>query len=341
MSRHAADPSAFPRRVALRMVLVLLMLGAVAPPQGLALLLDSGDGTGNTSAPPGVPGWDNVGKRLGGPTVVYVGNRWVLTAGHVGAGIVVFDGERYDPVPGTLHKLTNPDGVAADLLLFRLASAPDLPPLRLADQTPRIGQKTVMVGTGASRGQSITIDSPELGLVDGFLWKPDNTKRWGTNLVSSRRTTVGHSASGDYTRAIPLSFDRIDDPLGTHHEATAGKGDSGGALFALADALRPEEGWVLAGILFSVGTTPHQPPRSSLYGALTYAADIATYRDQIMDIVYPGCESTDEEGVLDCDARGHVTDDRDETELTRVSVGLLALLGTIGCWRVFALWRAR
>jgi hypothetical protein len=52
-------------------------------PASRAVLISSDDGTGNTTAPASDPGWSNVGDR-GGLSAVYVGNGWVLSAGHVG-----------------------------------------------------------------------------------------------------------------------------------------------------------------------------------------------------------------------------------------------------------------
>ena len=49
------------------------------------MIIASGDGTGNTTAPADDPGFANVGNR-GGLTGVYLGRRWVLTANHVGEG---------------------------------------------------------------------------------------------------------------------------------------------------------------------------------------------------------------------------------------------------------------
>ncbi len=43
-----------------------------------AVIIASGNGTGNISAPPDDPGWDNV-VNLTGLTGVYLGNGWVLT----------------------------------------------------------------------------------------------------------------------------------------------------------------------------------------------------------------------------------------------------------------------
>ena len=65
-----------------------------------AVLIETGDGTGNVTAPPDDPGWAHLGTR-GIATVVYIGRRWVLTANHVGVGDVVLEGQTYSPVPGS------------------------------------------------------------------------------------------------------------------------------------------------------------------------------------------------------------------------------------------------
>jgi len=59
----------------------------------------SGDGTQNTTAPLDDPGWANLGIR-GGISAVYLGNRRVVTAAHVGIGSVTFRGVLYDAIPG-------------------------------------------------------------------------------------------------------------------------------------------------------------------------------------------------------------------------------------------------
>jgi len=73
-----------------------------------AVIIETGDGTGNVTAPPDDPGWANLGTR-NGTTVVYIGRRWVLTANHVGVGDVVFEGQTYSPVPGSKIQFENPD----------------------------------------------------------------------------------------------------------------------------------------------------------------------------------------------------------------------------------------
>ncbi|MDG2049509.1 MAG: hypothetical protein P8M78_05055 [Myxococcota bacterium] len=251
------------------------------------LIIDAGDGSGNTMPPDPDWGWANVGTRSGGTcSVVYLGNRWVITAAHVGAGITEFDGVQYQPVAHSPMHLKNPDGSKADLVLFRLSTDPPLPKLTLGARSPRPGQAVTLVGLGSARGGAITIDS-EAGLIDGFMWATPGTRRWGSNQVAG---PVGPVQHGDaYTLAFPMIFEAIGTPGSTDQEAAAAHGDSGGAVFALADALQPEKGYALVGIIFSVSNRPGAPPRSSLYGSATFAADIALYRDQILDITHLDC----------------------------------------------------
>ena len=72
-----------------------------------AVVIASGDGTGNTTAPPDDPGFSNVGI-VGSGTAVYLGFGWVLTATHVGAGSTLFNNAWYNEVPGSAVQLANP-----------------------------------------------------------------------------------------------------------------------------------------------------------------------------------------------------------------------------------------
>ena len=82
--------------------MLLLLLGAN---HSAAVIIVTGDGTGNTTAPSDDPGFDNVGS-VNGLSGVYLGNGWVLTAGHVGSGPMVFGGVTYSPGPGSFQKLS-------------------------------------------------------------------------------------------------------------------------------------------------------------------------------------------------------------------------------------------
>ena len=90
--------------------LLRLCLLLTAPLSASAVVHTTGDGSGNTTPPPDDPGFANVGSTLdpSGLSGVYLGNRWVLTAGHVGEPSFVFDGVTYAPVPGSRQVIDYP-----------------------------------------------------------------------------------------------------------------------------------------------------------------------------------------------------------------------------------------
>ncbi len=85
------------------------------------------------------PGWAHVGSR-GGLGAIYLGNGWVLTARHVGIGEVDFGGVTYPPVEGSMVQLEafGRPAAKADLVLFQIDPAPDLPVLRLRERSPSV-----------------------------------------------------------------------------------------------------------------------------------------------------------------------------------------------------------
>ena len=105
------------------------LLLCLAPLPGLGVLIDSGDGRGNTSAPADDPGWERLATRAPCPpncglTYFYLGQGWVITARHVGARDALFeDGRVYAVVPNSAHEI---GGGGVDLMLFRIRGGPDL-----------------------------------------------------------------------------------------------------------------------------------------------------------------------------------------------------------------------
>jgi trypsin-like peptidase len=259
----------------------LLLSLALAPP-AFAVLIDSGDGTGNTSAPSPDPGWDHVGI-CNGLTGVYLGDGWVLTANHVGACDPSFIGVTYPSIPGTAVRLHNQDSTLADLLLFRVAQPyPPLAALVIADATPPDGTPLVMIGRGRNRGAPTTWDPPGPGpTIDGYLWGPGVAMRWGTNFVE----TVPELPSFEDAFVTRL-FSTVFDASGPGHsldEAQAASGDSGGAVFASTGG----SGYELAGILIGIAMYQGQPAETALYGNDTVAADLSQYRDEIVALPEP------------------------------------------------------
>ena len=271
----------------LALLLSALLLGNV-PAQ--AVILAAGDGTQNTTAPPPLddPGWANLGIR-GGLSAVYLGNRWVVTADHVGIGSVTFGGVSYDAIPGTTVSFTTAPGQLADLIVFKLRADPGLPALAIASAPPPIGKAVVMIGKGRNRGQ--------WNGTDGWLWGAGTAMRWGTNLVGSApaNVTIGSKVS----RAFATDFTSSPPPQVTANEAQAAEGDSGGGLF-----FKPLNGsnWELGGLLFAI-LTRDNPPTSAYYGDLTYAVDLSFYRSAILAVTTrPACSDgieDDGDGLTD------------------------------------------
>ena len=237
-----------------------------------AVLIDSGDGTGNTTAPFPDPGWNNVGERSLW-SAVYLGDGWVLTAYHVGAGPVILDGITYPHLPSLVTRIENGDGSFADLLVFGLEPPhPPLPDLILSSTAPAVGESAILIGNGVDRGAATSWQPtpPSPPTLEGYQWGPIHSMRWGTNEISDPPMSPVFD-----TTSIAAEFDEGATP----HESQAVNGDSGGALF-VEDA----GSWELAGMLFAIDTYVGQPPATSLYGNRTFSVDIAHYRDAILDV---------------------------------------------------------
>ena len=257
----------------LRSILLALAICAFGAAPSRAVLIATGDGTGNVTAPADDPGFVNVGTRTTGLTVLYVGYGWVLTANHVGAGDVILAGQTYKAVPNSAVRLFNQDGTKADLLLFKLASWPPVPNLVIASQTPGVGTVATLIGNGADRGEAIVWNG-----IAGFSWGTTNTIRWGTAPVAEQPLNL--ALAGSVTRAFTTIFIKG----ARSFAAQAAVGDSGGAAFVKVNGV-----WELAGVMVAIDTYDGQPASTSLYGNHTFAADLPTYRAQIVSTITPSC----------------------------------------------------
>ncbi len=245
-----------------------------------AVIIDSLDGAGNTSAPlPDDPGWRNVGV-VNGLTGVYLGGRFVLTAAHVGWGDVVLDGTTYTYVPGTAVQIDNSENPGpvtyADLLMFQIYPEPPLPALSIASSPPDLESppQWTLIGRGLNRGPATSWPTPT-GPYHGYEWGTGVAMRWGTNFPNDV-FFVEPEQTGLTTMAIETVFDQGV----SADEAQAAAGDSGGAAFALNGTQ-----WELAGILFAIQGYLGQPGNLALYGNTTYAADLSFYRTKILGVM--------------------------------------------------------
>jgi hypothetical protein len=287
-----------------------LALACLAAPDARALIFAGAETEPTEAVPPDFPYWEHVTqRRYEGPTVIYLGAGWALTARHVGPGEIFLGGEVIAPEPRARHTVLNVDGSIADALLFELdreAALPDLPlvPIDLplvpiAKSPPTPGEEVMLIGFGRVREKSVEwIEAPPgdgdtVGI--GFQWSTHGRKRWGTNRVLHSGEWL---AQGSWlTRALVFRFDDRSEPDSTPYEAHAALGDSGGAVF-----VRREHGWELAGLMVSITGSALAPPHTSRIGDLTYAADLSSYRSEILRWARPACaneEDDDGDGRID------------------------------------------
>jgi hypothetical protein len=237
--RTALSPSAWHRRIGSPLLIAAVALLAVARLHAVEVTTSSGTSF-NTIAPNsakipnwttgwarcGLTAWSYVGK-VNDASGVYLGNGWAITAAHVGNGDLILGSNTYSLIRGTDHQLVNSDGSSADLVVFKLAQAPNLPALTILPTDPipfsasQPGDKAAMIGYGGGQGET-----------------------WGYNTVTAVNSLaqVGTNTSNDLETA-----------LGT---VTAGAssitnkaffvgGDSGGGDFIFNTSTQT---WMLAGL---------------------------------------------------------------------------------------------
>ena len=270
--------------------------------------------TENTTRPPDDPGWDNVAV-IRGSTGIYLGNLWVMTADHVGVGSVNFPEKGlFSADSDSLVRLKNPrrSGLSndTDIILFQLTEDPGLPPLLISQISPPVGTEAIVVGYGKDRMDEVThwnsrweeTDPPSR--YSGFQTQGSNSLRWGTNLIEDDELFGRREFDDDITKVVQTNGDVIslitefdysegnsdrtvvsDGDFISNFESQAVVNDSGGPLF-----VKNNDVWELAGMAVAVEGYPRHPNiiRNAVFGSITYHADLATYRDQIVEVVVPG-----------------------------------------------------
>jgi hypothetical protein len=234
---------AFPSNFSACLLAFLLSCATFAVPgKALAVLISTGDGTGNTALPLDQPGLANVGT-IGVLSGVYVRNGWVITTHHVGEGPLLLGGVTYQPVPDSLVRFQNADGTLADLITFKIDALPPLPDLAMGDQPLLLGDLVTMIGIGRDRGLATNWNG-----LDGWDWERTQSLRWGTNRVSFTDATILDTVS------FRIDFDLLALPDPDEHEADLLLGDSGGGAFVGKDSNER-----LVGILLARSVSPNQP----------------------------------------------------------------------------------
>ena len=202
--------------------------------QARAIVFSSQGNDANLSSPAGLNlPWDNVVQMQSptGPigTGVYLGNRYVLTAGHVGPLTSV-------KVGFVNYFLDSSSAVAigtADMKLVRLVLDPGLNGVRLNSNPLGDGGEAYLVGYGVGRASSSLLGS------NPVTWGDSSTaiKRWGTNFVD---LAISAKQVGVYTS----------DLLRTEFNSNAGADEAALTIYDSGSALFQKIGseWYLVGI---------------------------------------------------------------------------------------------
>ena len=264
---------------------LLCLIGLVAwPPLAHAVIVYDGDGTQNvadfaTTDPRNRVGI--VGTSLSGVYLGSVGGQgWVLTANHVGAGNFTLYKKEYSAVADSAVRLTNTDGSAADLLLYRIDTSLNWPLLSLSGSSLSTGTAVTMIGNGYNRSADLMtwyVDGTSWSTVPsaartktGYLYSSplSRTLRWGTNTVDHDSSLL----SFNNTICAATTFDAAPG------DAQAASGDSGGGVFSQGS----DGSWSLVGTMVAIGYTA---PDRALVGDVTLIADLSAYRSQILTTI--------------------------------------------------------
>ncbi len=150
-------------------------------------------------------------------TGVYLGNRYVLTAGHVGpltsVKVGFLDYQLDSSVPVSIG--------TADMKLVRLASDPGLGTVRLNTSSVSDGGSAYLVGYGVGRAPSSSLGTSPVTWGDSST----ATKRWGTNFVDG--AISGVQVAGYTSDLLRTQFNSNSGA----NEAALTIYDSGSALF--------------------------------------------------------------------------------------------------------------
>ena len=135
-------------------------------------------------------GWNYVGL-LGQESGVYLGNGWVITCAHVGAGNFILNGTTYPPVANSTRSFYAANGTPYDIVIFQVSPAPTLPPLPLRASDPVADSSDVVI---LGYGNPTSVESWGYDRVSVVNQSVPLNSIWTTNDFE----TVNNSTSDKY-----------------------------------------------------------------------------------------------------------------------------------------------
>lgn len=208
----------------------------------------------------GITGWNYVGQ-IGSASGVYLGNGWVLTAGHVGIGNFTLAGTTYTAISNSARTISDVNGTA-DLCVFQIATSPTLPGLMLSTSLPiafpatQTPSTVAMLGFGGGHGLTWGFDTvTEIN----ELVTPGGLSYVSNDFLTDNGTNTYSNSNG--TSHITIT-----------NNSTVVGGDSGGGDFTFNATTKK---WELMGINEVTGTYSNSTVTfSGMVQLDTYAAQI-------------------------------------------------------------------
>ena len=318
-----------------------ILLGLPLSSSALIVQTWNGEGTPqlvNNSAPADDPGWHNTSSNR---STVYLGNQWVLTAGHAGFGDVVLPSGTYNIVPGSQVYLSNPSSFAgitptssSDLLMYRIGVHPTsgLPPeledsnvkdISITSSPAPFNSELLMIGAGQVRTLNTGVDSfngqTDFGTNNWGFGKQgtaSTVKTWGTNRISSTSSVSGIRRSG-LNVLIEFSSKPPDDVIGqlvrfdreyNNFGNPVGGSTPDEAMASGGDSGGPvfykdnNNDWQLLGLMHGIYSSDASLA-TARFGDVTGVSDLSHYRAQIESLL----ASNEYSSIGDLDLDGSIT----------------------------------